>query len=110
MCNGRITSMLNIVLLFGRKRKNRATDGDAAENADDGVSGGKSKVPPGKSSEYLAQARAMLLEANISGASVREAQELFKKALKAHKAQNHDKAIEYAMECIEIVDDILKNE
>ena len=105
-----MTSMLSIVVLFDRKRKKKTDDDDAVEESDVEVSGRKSNVPPGKSSEYIAQARAMLLEANISGASVREAQELFKKALNAHKAQDHDKAIEYAMECIEIVDDILKNE
>jgi len=101
---------MSIVLLFDRKKGRHSRGGDAGDESVPGKTGGK--APGGaedKSAEYMAQARAILLEANVSGADVREGQELFKKALAAQKSGDYGRSIELAMECIDIVDDIMKN-
>ena len=97
-----------MVMLFDKKKARRGgkIDGDVVPaTAGAGTAGSMEE----KASEYISQARAILLEANVSGADARDGQGIFKKALQAQKNGDYGKSIELAMECIDIVDDILKN-
>ena len=95
--------MINM-MVFGKKGKK--TRGSKDDNEAPNVLTGELDK---QVEDYLKQARATLLEANISGAEVRDAQEIFKTALREQKGGHYEKALEHAMECIELVDTIMKN-
>lgn len=93
-----------------KKNKNSDVNNQDAVNKPGRKKSGMTEKLSEQSNDYLSQARAILLEANISGASVRDAQDLFKRALQAEKDKDYDKSIDLAIECIELVDNIMKNE
>lgn len=90
--------------LFDKKKKGGG-EGDRAKGGE--VSARQSDLQK-NSEDHLKQARAILLEANITGADVRDAQELFKKALHEHESGEYAQSLEHSIECIDLVDEIMK--
>ena len=100
-----------MVLLFDRKKKKTGGGKDAGGGTpgEDDAAHGTGAGLEGKAAEYMSQARAILLEANLSGSDVKEAQDIFKRALKTQKSGDYGRTIELALQTIDLTDDILKN-